>query len=777
MKIKYLLLVILLLFMSSQAFGLTPVYTTVQAWAGSQNCTGTNVLCSYNPSGSVSDNYSISFNWNMDNEKQRLIINEGTDIAQPYIMDIGSKTDTLSNLNYVRYWDGSTNEKFNSSAMCGFGDTATYNYRLNFYDNNTFNIFKDGVLCYKRNNLITSPFVQFDQLAGGWSASSTVVMTDITIYNISLGENTNNLTLSAIYEANGSQINNFSVNLRNETTNYYFNTTGTNITSNIFGNSSGYWNVTYFKPNYYNRTYSNIDIITPHVGSIYQSIITPKCYEKISGELITCTNSTFHPLPINQTYNIGANSYFDISQQINISVLQNKTVNITGFYNSNYSINSTFANGGGSSNCSYNITSLNYTYNEYLTTTTNGVIAELINGTYNIIAECQDYAFANQNITANNPQQHYNFTLYTTNAIGISIMDEETGNLILNNVTVTIIKSDLTQTQNITSTGLINLNYLDPDNYSIEFERTGYATRQYPVEVGNKSYQTLKAYLLANSTNNVVFTIKNEDTGTVIEGATTTIKRTINNTPQIIDVLESDISGKIQFTFDVGVRYNFITTENGYVIKEFSLDPIIFDSYTINLKPDTLEQESGDFSGITIQKSPSLFYNEQLNALTFTFASPSGNFENYGFNATYKNQYVGSTGTNSYGAVTTAILNVTNASLNDRVIVNYHYKTTTSTTNYYSDIYEVTGATIGDYSLLGNKGQTYGLGILERVLIVLLITLLVAGTGTIFGGVEIGGALASFILGLFTYQGFIELWLGLPSLTLLFIMMVWGSTK
>ena len=60
--------------------------------------------------------------------------------------------------------------------------------------------------------------------------------------------------------------------------------------------------------------------------------------------------------------------------------------------------------------------------------------------------------------------------------------------------------------------------------------------------------------------------------------------------------------------------------------------------------------------------------------------------------------------------------------------------------------------------MIANRDRTYGLGILERVLIAVFISILVAGIGAFIGQPVPGFALALVILGYLCYIGFISIW-------------------
>jgi hypothetical protein len=71
--------------------------------------------------------------------------------------------------------------------------------------------------------------------------------------------------------------------------------------------------------------------------------------------------------------------------------------------------------------------------------------------------------------------------------------------------------------------------------------------------------------------------------------------------------------------------------------------------------------------------------------------------------------------------------------------------------------------------MLANKNGTYGLGVFERILIITIAVLFVAGTIFIYGGVIPGLLVTLLIYGFSLSTGFVTIWMILPSLFIGFI--------
>lgn len=509
-----------------------------------------------------------------------------------------------------------------------------------------------------------------------------------------------------------------------------------------------------------------------------QSQINFSCIEKITNTTLTCINGTIYPNANDYNFTINVTGYYPVTQSATITALDNYTINVTGFYSSNITLINNFIGGIGNdtTQCNYTIQTGAYTENVI---GPNGTNAGLINGTYNLTADCDNYAYSNQTLLVNASVHNVTFDLYPSNSIDIYIYDETSG-ISLNgtNITVTRILG-ANQTVNYTSTGTISYQNLTAGNYTFSFYGDDYPSRSYAVEIGNKTYQTLNVYLLANSTDAVIFTFEEYNSNAIIEGVTFQISKVINGTDTILTVLTSDITGRVQFYFDTIERYCFVASKTSYTTKEFCLNPIIFNAYTIKLQSSVNLSTGDDYEGLLIDYiSPFRYWNNQNNTVTFSFASPKGDLTNYGYNATYGATTLTKTGTNAYGSILTGQLEILGAQYGDKVTV-YHWYKKSSDTEYHTfkSIYDIYGYNATSQSLTDNPPSDYGLGEFEKSLFSVIITLLVAGAGALFGGAMAGGLLGVFMFGWLMYVGFLNFWVGAISLILLFVTVAWGGTK
>lgn len=578
-----------------------------------------------------------------------------------------------------------------------------------------------------------------------------------------------------------------------------FNDTAGTITLDVLQNDTRLFNITYTKGGWFNKTYNNVNISTAHTGYVEQSYInfslrqqiTNNSYTnytiKLNGTVVCNTTTAFCQITypdagfylLNATPNNGV-EFHALNTNITISALQNETIYLyTHDHNVNIQARDSITN---ASILIYNVTSQSYNRTDVRTTgTTNGnVSVDVIHDTYNFTVDAPGYALYNnvQNLTVTS-EHNLTFYLQRTNGVAISIFNEANGSS-LNGVDVTVYvyidNSTLVYT-NVTNTSTISYYNLTAGNYTFRFEATNYAVKEYYVNVGNRSFQYLNAYMLQTSSS-TIFTFLDQTNGNVIDGVNVIVKKYINGSLVVVSSLTSDITGRVQLSYQANTPYYFTCTKGDYDNKEFTLNPILFSTYTVKMTPSVSEVYEADYSGVSITHTPQRLYTGQNNRLFFTFGSPAGKFVLYGFNVTYNGTTNGTTGVNAYGEIIDAYININNARIGQTAQVQYFYTTSDGATNHYAFNMEIVGQTMNtNNTVLANKDQTYGLGLFERVFIITIILIIMAGAGALYGGALIGSAIAIFILGIFSYLGFIPWFIGYPTMLFLFIYIVWGSSK
>lgn len=311
----------------------------------------------------------------------------------------------------------------------------------------------------------------------------------------------------------------------------------------------------------------------------------------------------------------------------------------------------------------------------------------------------------------------------------IHIFDEDTGLRInFTEITVKTQKGDY-HIENTTTTGYLYHYNLDPGLYTVTLSDTDYYLRHYQATVYNHSTTILRAYLV-NSSETVIFTIKDGTTGKEIENATMTITKWINGSLTVLGVFSSDITGRIKFSYNPTTSYFFYVTKSGYADKSFNLNPIIFSTYEVRLYTAQNFLDSSDFSGVTMYINPKIFY-EGENNITILFANAQGELTFYGANISYPGGTLTLSGVNSYGELLYSPFNISGSSFGDRVNATVYYKKSGEWIKIHKYSFDVVPLP-GSGTLMYNRDNTYGMSLLERGLIATVLVIFTGGGSGLF---------------------------------------------
>jgi len=586
---------------------------------------------------------------------------------------------------------------------------------------------------------------------------------------------------------NGSSINTFNVDVSwsNGTTTQHTTTNGTVSLINV---SSGAINVTYYNmTDYFNQTTSATiaeNVSNSVSTTTYQAVLCLNATEKVSGSSITIDNFTIGTNTSASCFNISAGNHnvlaqktgwFDKNQTFTVAALTNTTRTIENMSYANLTI---YAIDGTTnetlSGYDLSIYSLNHSGwgGEVANSVTNHSFY-LINGTYNVTIDMPGYALTyNQANISVRGHTNYTFTLYKTNSVQIHILDEITGDIITDNITIRW-SSNSTTWENVTSSGSLFLSNITADVYELLFYGSNYSTRSYTITVGNRSSQVLTAYMIA-SEYSTIFTIKDQDTGDILSDVSITMFKQINSTWSTVESKYSDISGKAQFYYDPIAHYRFYLSKTGYEDYVFYLNPILFSTYEVFMSKTTVLNYSVDFDDISIIYSPSQFFNDENVTFNFLISSPDGLLTDYGIKLTYPGGSAFASGTNAIGEQLSADVNLSGATAYDYVVLEYNYTTSIAgTRSYVFNLPIISNFSGGTWMTL--KDKTYGLGIFERLLITTIIILFVVGIATMVGQAIPGLALGLFVFGFLVFIGFVPIWAVLPSMLVGILFLVWKS--
>jgi hypothetical protein len=282
---------------------------------------------------------------------------------------------------------------------------------------------------------------------------------------------------------------------------------------------------------------------------------------------------------------------------------------------------------------------------------------------------------------------------------------------------------------------------------------------------------------MGTSNTTTVFTIYDSTTNQVIENAIVTFETPINSTWVRISSVNSDFSGKVAFSYTEDVPYKITFTKSGYANKEVILNPIVYATYTVRMDLTASDTDSQN-ANVQIVIQPQIYYNNAINNLSFTFSSPDGIFQTYGYTAYAGNNLslmANSTGNNAIGEILNSTLNITFAPIGTNVYVNYWYYDIYNVNHTYTAVYLIQNGTYPTWTFQNMKDAKYGLALFDRVLIMLFTLLIGAGLAFYFGGLEGSALIGILIMGFFTVTGFIPFALTAISCIVLFLLMGGGN--
>jgi len=352
---------------------------------------------------------------------------------------------------------------------------------------------------------------------------------------------------------------------------------------------------------YYPATYVDYDYSTLLNASLNASLIRFRAFELITeNELeanITVNDNTKN---LKETFNLAAGDYtitasktgyFNQTQNITVNPLDNKTVNITGLYDT--IINITGYN-------SYNDTVLEaynttlyadeYTYTAEEETTTGSTTIPAVQGlSYNATLNSNDdYEQASQTITPNTTTYHLNLSVNPRRVI-FYFYDEQTWSLIdSKDVTLEVIGESYADNY-ATSDGEIKLD-LPIDDYTVRYDAEAYDQREFFFEY-DKEYFTQNLTLLVNDSDyqQVTFTIYDSLRNRLSDAILKILKYTIStNTYNLVSTKKTNFEGVTQEYLEInGELYKFIIEYDGEQV--YTSTPSQVQSTEISLYANTLE--------------------------------------------------------------------------------------------------------------------------------------------------------------------------------------------
>lgn len=282
-------------------------------------------------------------------------------------------------------------------------------------------------------------------------------------------------------------------------------------------------------------------------------------------------------------------------------------------------------------------------------------------------------------------------------------------------------------------------------------------------------------YYVTIGTEQTTFTLKdNVDKQKVIPNANCISNLFLNGAYTQLETKYSDIAGKIVFNYLPNNNYKFICSADNYDTYTFILNPITSATWDIFLTPSSTVSYSNYFDRISFNLEPSTYY-EGANTFNFTILSFYGELTNYGYTLTYPGGSTSNSGTNAAGETLTSNINIVTPSIFDTVQLDISYTLPlfgTKTLTYHYPIGNKSSQT-----LINPPGDdpTYGMGLIERLLIVVLGSILIVGLLALVGQDLAGMALQLIWGGYWAYVKFVPLWALLPSIFIVVVVLSWRS--
>jgi len=344
--------------------------------------------------------------------------------------------------------------------------------------------------------------------------------------------------------------------------------------------------------------------------------------------------------------------------------------------------------------------------------------------------------------------QYSNLSISYNNSLNLLVYDENTGALITDNITI-VISNEEEENTYWTTTGHLNIGGHFNGNYIIKGYGSEYPSRYYYVDFSGDETINMSIFLSKNATSEVTFTIRNQLTFDVIEGAEVSMERVVNGSWQFVGSKLSDITGKVQLSYIPETRYRFTAEHSSYNTKTWILDPIVDATYNVLLLPSGQQGAQNDYYGVELEIIPERFINNTWNNVSIIISSPGETFASYNISIVYPTGSTSQAGSSSTGETFQFQFNISSTDINDTVIIQFKYTNLLGVSRTYRYPFLIDSPEAG--TLASMRELNKSLGLLERVLLMIFLSFLVGGAVMAVGGTEAGLGVALLIQGVMAY--------------------------
>jgi len=249
--------------------------------------------------------------------------------------------------------------------------------------------------------------------------------------------------------------------------------------------------------------------------------------------------------------------------------------------------------------------------------------------------------------------------------------------------------------------------------------------------------------------------MQDKDTTSALEGVYFSMSRFINGSLTVVNNKLSDITGSVRASYIPETFYRMTATKNGYTTKVFDLEPIASSTYIVKMEASSSEIFIND--GVSVYYSPKHFVSGN-NSIEAVIISPVGLLSSYWFNVSYPGGSQVFSGTESTGETFNIDFDIVNPGMYDVVRVEYNFSTTVGDGDSAIFFHPINFANASEGSWDKKRTGYDDMGIFDKIMIVVMIIILLAGFGYLVGGLT--GSLVFGLLGyvFFVATGFIPFW-------------------
>ena len=575
-----------------------------------------------------------------------------------------------------------------------------------------------------------------------------------------------NFTVSVFDAWDSSAVNNVTVSIGGVD---YTNTSGNRVTTLIYVNDSSTYDINISNFEHFDSFYYDVNVSSALSAYMNASDVKFRGFN-IFGEEFNSnftidsttkgSNESFYLSSGNHSVTVSSTGYFPYSEVVNVSPLDNKTINITGLYTINLSIHPRDVLNNNSI-LGVNITLKNTSrgFSQSFTNVSEGLFS-VMEGCYNLTLVASGRNDLTESICLNTSGNltYYSY-MYAFNSLWVYAYDLLSGNNI-SDFNITVQNANYSYSNNSIS-GVARLSNILSGTYDVFVSSSDYDSASYVVTVTDNSFQTLDAYLI-KSNGTFIFTVQDKATGGSLEGASIAMKRYINSTLTTVAVKYSDITGRAEFDYNDGIVYYFTLLKNGYDTKDFSLE-ILFDSYTVLMTPSSSMNESVYLDDVSFNLVGAEFVNS-TSWVSYYFNSPLGSLENYNLSILLNNGSVfTSSGSSTGGSVLNVSVSTPSAQFGDVALVYLNYKSSFNAgVSSYSFIFPFETFTPSSSSLYFFKSDLADSSDLSKSIwgsIVVLVVVAIFGVfGLFLGDILLTGSIGGVfgfvvvaVLGLFNW--------------------------